>query len=58
MIGEYLERYEKAFGDRFPMYQLGRGRDDAEIISIIESCLKANKDVYQLVLLEDDDEVY
>ena len=56
MIDEYLKKYAERFGDRFPMYQLGRTRSDAEIVSIIKRCLSENKSAYDLGLVDDDDE--
>ena len=52
-----MEQYAKAFGDGFPMYQLGRGRTDKEIIEIIDRCLDAGKDAYDLGLVSDDDDI-
>lgn len=55
-MDKYLTRYVKAFHSGFPMYQLGRGRSEEEIIEIIKRCLSAGKDVYELGLLRDDDD--
>lgn len=52
-----MEQYAKAFGDGFPMYQLGRGRTDEEIIEIIDRCLKEGKDAYDLGLVSDDEDI-
>lgn len=56
-LDTYLEKYAKAFEDGFPMYQVGRGRNEEEVIEIIKRCLKVKKDVYELGLAVDDDEV-
>ena len=56
MIDEYLQKYVDAFGEGFPMYQLGRTRTDEEIISIIEKCLSENKTAYDLGLVTDDED--
>ena len=50
-LGEYAERFD----DGFPMYQLGRGRDESEIIELIDRCLNAGKDAYELGFVTDDD---
>lgn len=56
MIDEYLQKYVDAFGEGFPMYQLGRTRTDGEIIEIIERCLKEHKTAYDLGLVTDDED--
>ena len=43
-----LAEYKKAFRDGFPTIPLAWGRTDAEVIAIIDECLKKKKDVYQL----------
>lgn len=53
-IDEYLQKYVDAFGEGFPMYQLGRTRTESEIIEIIEQCLKEKKTAYDLGLVTDD----
>ena len=58
-IDKHLEEYARAFGDGFPMYQLGRGgTTDEEVIEIIKRCLSEKKDVYALGILKDDDTDY
>lgn len=52
-----MEQYEKAFGESFPTYPLMLTRTDEEIIDIIDQCLKAGKDVYELGILMDDPDV-
>lgn len=49
-----MQKYTQVFGEAFPMIPLGWGRSDAEIIAIIDKCLKENKDVYELGYVEDD----
>ena len=39
-LQKYLEKYVETFGEGFPMYQLGRGRTDAEIVKIINDFRK------------------
>lgn len=53
-----LMEYAKKFDEGFPMYQLGRGRTDDEIIEIVNECLEKGKDAYELGLCTDDDDVY
>lgn len=57
IINGYFEKYRKAFGAGFPMYQLGRGRTDDEIKEIIDRCLAEGKDAYELGLVTDDEDV-
>lgn len=57
MLEDKLDEYVQHFNDGFPMYQLGRGRSDEEIIKIINDCLSHNKDAYEMGYLEDDNEV-
>lgn len=57
MLDIKLEEYINEFGEGFPMYQLGRGRTEEETIGIIDRCLKEKKDVYELGLITDDDDV-
>lgn len=54
---EYLFKYLETFGEGFPMYQLGRGATDEEIVRMIKRCLKAKKDVYALGILKDDEDI-
>ena len=56
-LEHYLDKYLECFDDKFPMIPLGRGRTEAEIISIIKECLEKNKDVYELGLVKDEDNV-
>lgn len=55
-LDEYLMRYLAKFGEGFPMYQLGRGRSNEEIIEMIKDCLELNMDVYEAGLLSDPEE--
>ena len=55
-MDEKLEAYAERFGDGFPMYQLGRGRTDEEVMSIIDECLEKGKDAYELGLVNDEDD--
>lgn len=44
LMDEYFER----FGDCFPTIPLAWGRPKEEVKSMIETCLKENKDVYDM----------
>ena len=55
-LDEYLQKYIDAFGEGFPMYQLGRTRTESEIIEIIKRCLDVNKSAYKLGLVIDDED--
>ena len=57
MIEEKMQEYTERFEDGFPMIPLGWGRSDDEIIAIIDECLRANKDVYQLGYVTDDPDI-
>ena len=57
MLDKKLSEYAERFGDGFPMYQLGRGLSDDEIIKIINECLEAGKDAYDLGFVTDDEDV-
>jgi hypothetical protein len=57
-IDDYLAKYAERFKEGFPMYQLGRGRADEEIIEIIERCLSEGKTAYELGLVEDDEDIF
>ena len=53
-LDDYLAKYAEAFGDGFPMYPLGCGRTNEEVIEIIKRCLEAEKDAYEMGLVTDD----
>lgn len=53
-IDYYLGEYAKRFDDGFPMYPLGFGRTNTEIIDIIKKCLETGQDVYEMGLVSDD----
>ena len=60
MANEYLEKldeYAKMFGDGFPTIPLAWGRTEEEIIALIDDCIKAGKDAYELGLVSDDDDI-
>ena len=52
-----LERYKKKFNDDFPTIPF-YNKEDEEIIDIIDECIEANKDVYDLGYLFLDDIMY
>lgn len=54
---EAMIKYRDMFGSNFPSYQLRRGKDDSEIIELIQSCLKEEKDVYEMGYLKEDPDV-
>lgn len=56
-VDEYLKKYLDAFGEGFPMYQLGRDRTDEEIIEIIKECIESGKDAYAMGLITDDEDI-
>ena len=43
-----LKEYARRFGDGFPTIPLAWGRSDAEVAEIIDKCLAAGKDVYEM----------
>lgn len=57
MIGEYLEKYAKRFGEGFPTIPLAESRTEEEVIEIIRECLDKGKDVYELGYVEDDEDL-
>lgn len=56
-LEEKMNQYEDAFGESFPTYPLMLTRTDDEIIAIIDRCLDAGKDVYEMGILKDDPDV-
>lgn len=52
-----LEQYKKKFNDDFPTIPF-YNKEDEEIIDIIDECIEANKDVYDLGYLFLDDIMY
>ena len=56
-MGEFEEKlnmYEKTFGESFPTYPLMLSKTDEEMIEIIDRCLDAEQDVYEMGILKDD----
>lgn len=51
-----LGEYEGAFGDGFPTFMFGSYSEE-EIIAIIDKCIKAKKDVYDLGYLTLDENI-
>ena len=45
-----LQLYKDCFGESFPMFPFS-GTEPAEIISTIQKCIEARKDVYQMGFL-------
>lgn len=56
-IDNYLKKYIDKFGEGFPMYQLGRGRSDDEIIEIIKGCIDSGMTAYEKGLVTDDEDI-
>lgn len=56
-MSEKLEQYRKMFGESFPMIPLGWGRTDKEVEALIDKCLKAKKNAYDLGLVKEDDDI-
>lgn len=48
-----MEEYQATFGDSFPTIPLARGRSDDECIEIINRCIAAKKDVYEMGFCSD-----
>ena len=57
MLEKKLKEYLNAFGESFPMIPLAWGRNDSEIVEIIEKCLITGKSVYDMGLLSEDDDI-
>lgn len=57
MIDDKLQEYASRFGEGFPMIPLAWGRTDNEVIEIINKCLEAGKDVYDMGYLSEDDDI-
>lgn len=53
-----LDEYKKKFNDDFPTIPFVGNRPDEEVIEIIDECIEANKDVYDLSYLQLDDIEY
>lgn len=50
-----LARYEKTFGDAFPTVPLLMSNSDEVVVKMIEECIEANQDVYDMGILSLDD---
>lgn len=48
-----LHTYLVTFNDRFPMFPLGTGRTEQEVIAIINECIEKGKDVEELGYYEE-----
>jgi hypothetical protein len=57
MLDSKLEEYINAFKEGFPMIPLAWGRTEAEIIDLIDRCLKEGKNAYDLGLVKEDDDI-
>ena len=54
MLEKKLSEYVDRFNEGFPMIPLGWGRSDDEIIELIDKCLQANKNAYEMGLVTED----
>nr|DAZ51007.1 MAG TPA: hypothetical protein [Caudoviricetes sp.] len=52
------DAYKKKFNSDFPTIPLAESMEDVEIIEMIDECIEANKDVYELGYLLLDDIMY
>lgn len=50
---EYMDKYAEAFDDGFPLSMFAN-KSPKECVRIIKTCLKENKDVYDLGILKLD----
>lgn len=55
-MDEKLMAYTERFGEGFPMIPLAWGRSDEEVTALIDQCLEAGKNAYDLGLVKEDDE--
>lgn len=55
MIDELMEKYLDMFGDSFPTMILARGKTDEETAEMIQSCIDAGKDVFEMGYIDDED---
>ena len=53
-LRELMKLYLEKFGDSFPTAPLAWNRTEAELMEIVQHCLKEGKDVYELGYLSDD----
>lgn len=53
---EAVDAYNERFEDGFPSRPL-LSRPEKEVIKIVETCLKENKDVYEMGYLKLDDDL-
>lgn len=53
---EAVDAYNKVFEDGFPSIPL-LSRPEKEVISIVETCIKEKKDVYEMGYLKLDDDI-
>ena len=53
---KWMDKYLETFGEGFPTFQLMRSRTEQDGIDLIKHCLDVGKDVYQLGLVNVDDE--
>ena len=51
-----LESYENTFDDSFPMFPM-MGKEQDEVVGIINKCIEEKKDVYDMGYLSLNDDV-
>jgi hypothetical protein len=56
-MDEKLKQYAEKFGEGFPMMPLAWGKTEKQVIELIDQCLSANKNAYELGLVQDDDDI-
>ena len=57
-LDKALQLYEKTFDDSFPTIPLLMGNSEDEVVEIINRCVSAKKDVYDMGYLELGDVQY
>ena len=57
MLQKKLKQYAKTFGEGFPTIPLAWGRTDEEVIELIDKCLAAGKNAYEMGFVADDDDI-
>lgn len=56
-LDKALELYETTFDDSFPTIPLLMDKSKAEVMEIINKCVSAGKDVYDMGYLSLDDDI-
>lgn len=53
-LDDLFARYIDKFGDGFPSYQLLRGKTEEESCEIVQRCIDAERDAYELGLCAEE----